>query len=75
MKISDKVYDVLKFIPWLWAPLVTLITAFINIWYFDGKYFEQIISTMMAIDAFVGAVVAHSNVQYHKENDEEKIDE
>lgn len=72
MKISNKAYDFWKFVPWVWAPIVTLLTALINIWYFDGKYFEQIISTLVAIDGFVGAIIAHSNIKYNKENNQEE---
>lgn len=70
MKIPDKVYDILKFIAWVWAPLITLVTALVNIWAFDCKYFEQIMATLVAIDTFIGAFTAYSNVKYNQNKEE-----
>lgn len=66
MKLPDKTYDILKFISWLWAPLITLVTALVNIWLFDSKNFEGIVGTLVAIDTFMGAIVAKSNFDYHQ---------
>lgn len=75
MKMSNRTYDILKFAAWVWAPVITLATALINVWFFDCKHFEQIISTLVAIDGFIGSITAYSNVEYHeskvKEDDNE----
>lgn len=67
MKLSNKAYDIWKIVAWIWAPLITLITALVNIWLFDCKYFEQIIATLVAIDTFIGGFVSLSNSKYNKE--------
>ena len=72
MNMSSKTYDILKWIAWLWAPLLTLVTALVNIWIFDSKYFEQIIMTLSAVDAFIGAMVGFSNLNYYKNKEEEE---
>ena len=66
MKMSNSTYDKLKFVAWVWAPVITLITALINVWFFDCKHFEQIISTLVAIDGFMGSIIAYSNVEYNE---------
>lgn len=67
MKISNKTYDILKFVAWAWTPIVTFVTAVIDIWFFDCKYFEQIVGTLAAIEALIGSFTAYSNVKYNKE--------
>ena len=69
MKMSDKVYDVLKFISWFWGPLFIFVTAIVNIWFFDSKNFEQIVGTLSAIDLLIGSLVSNSNIKFRKEND------
>ena len=70
MKMSNKVYDVLKFIAQIVLPAVgTLYFALARIWGFP--YAEEIVGTISAIDAFLGALLRISTSQYNKEQGEE----
>ena len=65
MKISNKVYDVLKLIAqYLLPALGTLYFALSTIWGFP--YGEQVVGTITAIDAFLGAILGLSSATYHK---------
>jgi len=65
---SNKVYDVLKFIAQIVLPaLGTLYFALAKIWGFP--YGEEIVGTISAIDAFLGAVLKISTIQYNKQQD------
>lgn len=63
MKMSNKVYDVLKWMAMLFLPaLATLVRVVFAIW--QIPYGEQISTTIMAIDAFLGACLGISSIQY-----------
>ena len=65
MKISNKVYDVLKWIAqYLFPALGTLYFALSTIWGFP--YGEQVVGTITAIDAFLGAILGLSSATYYK---------
>ena len=65
MKLSNKVYDVLKWIATLCLPaLGTLYFALASIWGFP--YGEQIVGTITAINTFLGVLLGVSNAQYNK---------
>lgn len=65
MKISNKVYDILKWIAqYLLPALGTLYFALSTIWGFP--YGEQIVGTITAIDAFLGAILGLSSATYYK---------
>ena len=65
MKISNKVYDVLKWIAQYLLPAVgTLYFALSTIWEFP--YGEQVVGTITAIDAFLGAILGLSSATYYK---------
>ena len=65
MKISNKVYDVLKWIAqYLLPALGTLYFAFSTIW--GLPYGEQVVGTITAIDAFLGAILGLSSATYYK---------
>ena len=65
MKISNKVYDVLKWIAqYLLPALGTLYFAFSTIW--SLPYGEQVVGTITAIDAFLGAILGLSSATYYK---------
>lgn len=67
MKISNKVYDVLKWIAIIFLPAVgTLYFALAGIW--GLPYGEQIVGTITAIDTFLGVILGISSVQYKKNN-------
>ena len=65
MKISNKVYDVLKWIAqYLLPALGTRYFALSTIWGFP--YGEQVVGTITAIDAFLGAILGLSSATYYK---------
>lgn len=68
MKLSSKVYDILKFVVWLWIPLATLITSLSTIWFEGASWVEPLSKTLIAIEVFLGAIVSKSNYDYNKEN-------
>ena len=66
--MSNKVYDVLKWIAMLFLPaLGTLYFALAGIW--GLPYGEQIVGTITAIDTFLGVVLGISTAQYNKRVD------
>lgn len=66
MKMSNKVYDVLKFIAQIFLPAAgTLYFALAEIWGFP--YGAEIVGTITAVDAFLGALLGISTMQYNKE--------
>ena len=65
MKLSNKTYDVLKFIAQIVLPaLGTLYFALASIW--GLPYGEQIVGTITAVDTFLGALLGLSTAQYKK---------
>ncbi len=74
MKMSNKVYDILKWIAqYLLPALGTLYFALSTIW--GLPYGEQVVGTITAIDAFLGAILGISSMQYKKENAPDKSEE
>lgn len=66
MKMTNKLYDELKWIAQILIPaLATLYFAIAQIW--GLPYAEQIVGTMTAIDAFLGALLGISTYNYKKE--------
>lgn len=69
MRLTDKVYDKMKQIAMVWLPaLGALYFALSGIWGFP--YGEELIGTITAIDAFLGAVLKISSFHYTKEEGE-----
>ena len=67
MKISNKTYDVLKWIAQYFLPAIgTLYFALSGIW--GLPYGEQIVGTVTAVDTFLGVILGISTAQYNKEN-------
>lgn len=65
MKMSNKVYDALKWIAMYLLPaLGTLYFALAGIW--GLPYGEQIVGTITAVDTFLGVILGISNAQYKK---------
>lgn len=68
--MSNKVYDVLKWIALYVLPAVgTLYFALAGIW--NLPYGEQVVGTITALDAFLGVILGISTTHYNKENAEE----
>lgn len=67
MLMSNKVYDVVKWIAMIAIPAAgTLYFALANIW--GWPYGEQVVGTLTAIDTFLGALLGISTAQYNKAN-------
>ena len=64
-KMSNKVYDILKYVAQIVIPAVaTLYFALSQIW--GLPYGEQIVGTLAAVDAFLGALLGISTAIYNK---------
>lgn len=69
MKLSNKAYDVLKWIAQILLPAIgTLYFALSGIWGFP--YAEAIVGTITAVDTFIGVLLGISNAQYKKSDTE-----
>ena len=65
MKLSNKVYDILKWIAlYLLPALGTLYFALSGIW--GLPYGEQIVGTITAADTFLGVLLGISSATYNK---------
>lgn len=65
MKMSNKVYDVLKWIAMYFIPAIgTLYFALSGIW--NLPYGEQVVGTITAVDTFLGVLLGISTAQYNK---------
>ena len=70
MKMTNKTYDILKYIAQIVLPaLGTLYFALSQIW--GLPYGEEIVGTITAFDAFLGALLGISSAQYYKEMEDE----
>lgn len=65
MVFNNKAYDILKYIAQIVLPaLGTLYFALATIWGFP--YGEQIVGTISAVDAFLGALLKLSSNEYYR---------
>lgn len=65
MKIPDKIYDVLKWLVIIVFPAVgTLYAALSTVW--GWPYSEEIVTSITAVDTFLGAVLCISTATYNK---------
>lgn len=70
MKISNRMYDVLKWVAILFLPaLAILIRTVFAIW--QIPYGEQISATIIALQVFLGAILGVSTLNYNKESTNE----
>jgi hypothetical protein len=66
MKMSNKLYDALKWIAQILLPAAgTLYFALSGIWSFP--YAEAIVGTITAVDTFIGVLLGISSSNYNKE--------
>ncbi|MBO5179262.1 MAG: phage holin [Clostridia bacterium] len=69
MKMSNKLYDVLKWVAQILLPAIgTLYFALAGIW--DLPYAEGIVGTITAIDTFLGCLLGISTANYNKSKGE-----
>lgn len=65
MKLSNKAYDIIKWVAqYLLPALGALYFALSQIW--GLPYGEEIVGTITAIDAFLGAILGISTIGYKK---------
>lgn len=65
MKLSNKTYDILKWIAQILLPASgALYFALSKIWGFP--YATEILGTLTAVDTFLGALLGISTIQYNK---------
>ena len=65
MKMTNKIYDVLKYIALIVLPAIgTLYFAVAGIW--GLPYGEQIVGTITALDTFLGVILGISKASYNK---------
>nr|DAD89364.1 MAG TPA: holin [Podoviridae sp. ctiJY10] len=63
MKLSNKMYDVLKWVVIIVLPAISaLYSGLAGVW--DWPYAEQIVSTISCITVFLGAVLGFSSAKY-----------
>jgi len=63
--LNNKIYDILKYIAQFVLPAVaTLYFGLAKLWNFP--YPEQVVGTILALDAFLGAILGISLIQYNK---------
>ena len=68
MKMSNKTYDILKYIAQIVLPaLGALYFGLAKIWGFP--YATEIVGTISVVDAFLGAVLKISTDQYNQEKE------
>lgn len=71
MKMTNRIYDILKYIALIVLPaLGTLYFALSSIW--GLPYGEQIVGTITAVDAFLGALLKISKDRYQKDKEDRK---
>lgn len=64
-KINDKVYDILKWVAMLLLPaLAVLVKSVFAIW--NIPYGEEISTTIIAVDLFLGTILGISTINYNK---------
>jgi len=66
MKLNNKVYDIMKWLVIIVLPAAaTLYAALAAVW--AWPYADEVVTTITAVDTFLGAVLCISTAQYHKE--------
>lgn len=70
--MSNKLYNILKWIAQIVLPAIaTLYFALAQIW--GLPYGEQIVGTITAVDAFLGAILGISTINYKKKEGEYEL--
>ena len=69
MKMSDKVYTILKYLCQIAIPAFgSLYFGLAQLW--DLPYAEQIVGTCSCVAAFIGILIGVSSYRYYKEEEE-----
>lgn len=68
LKINDRVYDVLKWVAMFFLPaLAVFVRTVFTAW--NIPYSDEISTTIMALDAFLAAILGISSISYYKGNE------
>lgn len=68
MKLDNKTYDALKWVAQILLPAIgTLYFALSKIW--GLPFGEEVVGTIMALDAFLGALLGISTEKYKREQE------
>lgn len=62
--MSDKTYDTLKMIGLVAVPVITFLTALVNIW--GIPYGNEIVASLAALDCLIGSIVAVAKNLYDR---------
>lgn len=73
MKLSNKTYDVLKIVAWIFVPLASFVSALCIIW--GVPMAEQITATLTAFNTLLGALLHTANKEYYTENETQMFNE
>lgn len=69
MKLSNKMFDFLKWMAMFFLPaLATLVKVIFTIW--NLPYGNEISSTIVAVNTFLGAILGISNLTYYNSKEE-----
>ena len=66
--MSNKVYDVLKYIALVFLPALTTFTGVV-LNCFDVQYTDIILTILVAFDTFLGSALGISNLNYKKKEE------
>ena len=66
MTISNKLYDVIKFVSLIIAPLTVFISALATIWGWRDVG-TKVVATLSAVDVLIGAIVVILKTLYDKQ--------
>ena len=65
MKISNKLYDIMKWLVIIVLPaLATMYAALAGVWAWPDP--DKVVTTITSVDTFLGAVLCISTVNYNK---------
>lgn len=73
MKMSDKTYDTLKVVAWIFVPLASFISAVCVIW--NVPFAEQITATLTAFNTLLGALLHTANKDWYENNETQMFNE
>jgi len=64
--ISNKVYDIIKMVALIGAPVIVFLSALCNIW--AVPHAAELTATLAAIDTLIGAIVTALKADYDRRN-------
>lgn len=64
--ISNKVYDIIKMVALIGAPVIVFLSALCNIW--NIPHAAELTATLAAIDTLIGAIVTALKADYDRQN-------